>query len=114
MSVKNFCYFKNIYHLCASIQRGAMLPPTENSSTVVRMMRICLTIKIRVPMKKEQEQYGMHPMTDAEIEAFMSTPSKYGVPPIATSQQEEYKYTIPQIIQILANAGRYRVSLEKL
>lgn len=56
----------------------------------------------------------MHPMTDAEIEAFMSTPSKYGVPPVAKPQLEEPKYSIPQIIQILANAGEYRVSLEKL
>ena len=65
-------------------------------------------------MKKEQEQYGMHPMTDAEIEAFMSAPSKYGVPPIATSRKEEPQYTIPQLIQIMAKAGGYKVTLEKL
>ena len=65
-------------------------------------------------MKKEQEQYGMHPMTDAEIEAFMSTPSKYGVPPIAASRKEEPQYTIPQLIQIMAKAGGYKVTIEKL
>ena len=65
-------------------------------------------------MKKEQEQYGMHPMTDAQIDAFMSAPSKYGVPPIASPQQEEPQYTIPQLIQILAKAGGYKVTLEKL
>ena len=64
-------------------------------------------------MKKEQEQYGMHPMTDAEIEAFMSAPSKYGAPPIATLQQEP-RYTIPQLIQIIAKAGGYKVILEKM
>ena len=53
------------------------------------------------------------PMTDAEIEAFMSAPSKYGVPPIATPQQEP-RYTIPQFIQILAKAGGYKVILEKM
>ena len=64
-------------------------------------------------MKKEQ-QYGMHPMTDAEINAFFDTPSKYGVPPIATSRKEEPHYTIPQLIHLLAQAGGYKVTLEKL
>ena len=53
------------------------------------------------------------PMTDAEIEAFMSAPSKYGVPPIATPQ-EEPRHTIPQLIQIIAKAGGYKVILEKM
>ena len=53
-------------------------------------------------------------MTDAEIEAFMSAPSKYGVPPIATPQQQEPRYTIPQLIQIIAKAGGYKVILEKM
>ena len=52
-------------------------------------------------------------MTDAEIEAFMSAPSKYGVPPIATPQ-EEPRHTIPQLIQIIAKAGGYKVILEKM
>lgn len=65
-------------------------------------------------MKKEQEQYGMHPMTDAEIDAFFAMPSKYGVPPIATTPKEEPQYSIPQLIQILAKAGGYKVTLEKL
>ena len=62
----------------------------------------------------KQEQYGMHPMTDAEIEAFMSAPSKYGVPPIATTRNEEPLYTIPQLIQVLAKADGYKVTIEKL
>ena len=109
---KSFVISKLII-IFAPASREGNAPPTENSSTVVKMMRICLTIKIRVPMKKEQEQYGMHPMTDAEIEAFMSAPSKYCVPPIATPQQEP-RYTIPQFIQILAKAGGYKVILEKM
>lgn len=65
-------------------------------------------------MKKEQEQYGMHPMTDAQIEAFFATPSKYGDPPIATTIKEEPQYTIPQLFQILAKAGGYKVIIERM
>lgn len=50
---------------------------------------------------------------DDILDAFMSTPSKYGVPSIATPQQEP-RYTIPQLIQIPAKAGGYKVILEKM
>jgi len=63
-------------------------------------------------MKKEQECYGQHPMTKEQIDAFMSTPSKYGVPPVEVTKEDQL-FAIPQIIQILANAGGYEVLLIK-
>lgn len=64
----------------------------------------------------EQEVPGQHPMTSEEIEEFMSRPSKYGVPPLATPQSssDESCVNVSQLIQVIAQMAGYRVILEKI
>lgn len=64
----------------------------------------------------EQETAGQHPMTREEIDAFMASPSKYGVPPVATSQSssDDSFVSASQLIQVIAQLAGYRVTLEKI
>lgn len=66
-------------------------------------------------MKTEQEEFGKHPMTDAEIDAFFnrhSTPPRGAIIPLEVD--DEQKFTIPQFIQMLAKTNGYKVVLTKM
>lgn len=62
------------------------------------------------------EAPGQHPMTDEQIAAFMSQPSQYGVPPVATAQSSTDGpcVNVAQLVQVIAQMGGYRVTLEKI
>lgn len=91
---------------------GCKVAMVDGEGKVPVCTRDILSVSLLPPM----EAPGQHPMTDEQIAAFMAQPSKYGVPPVATPQNsaEGPCVNVAQLVQVIAQMGGYRVTLEKI